>query len=370
MQKKLFPIIIILLILGIYFYTHSANISAVRKKDKSATVAVSAEKIVQKNVTAYFDTIGTVQPYTSVAVQSQVDGQIINVGFTEGQLVQKDQLLFTVDPRPFQIALQQAQANLAKDQAQLNNARLNLQRNEKLLKKGYVAAQDYDQLRANEEALAATVKADQAAVADAQLQLSYTQITAPISGRTGDILIKPGNLIKTAAGVTLVTINQIQPIYVSFTVPQHYLPAIQKTQAIAPLTVIAHISKQHKNEQGQLTFINNAIDTSTGTVQLKATFANDDQLLWPGQYVKIHLPIAAIKNALIIPAKALQTGQQGTYVFVIRDGKAYSKTVKTGPTVQEGVVIEQGLQVNDEVVTEGQFLLDNDTAVKIVPSKY
>ncbi len=363
MQKKvLFISALIILIISIFFYTHS---NPLKNKDKPQTITVSAQPVRQKNVTAYLDTIGTVEAYATVNLTSLVDGEILKIDFTEGQTVRQRQLLFVIDPRPFQIQLQQAQANVAKDQAQLKNAQLILQRYAKLIKQGYVAQQDYDQNRANADALAATVKADEAAIANAQLQLSYTQITAPISGRTGAALVTVGNLIKTAANTSLVTINQIQPIYVTFTAPQHYLHLIQTAQTAAPLTITAHIEKSAINEQGQLTFINNAIDTTTGTIQLKATFANTDQLLWPGQFVKVRLPLHQLNNALIVPNQAVQVGQQGTYVFAVRNHQAFIQPVKTGVQVQEGTVIETGLKPGDIVVTDGQFLLTDGASVNI-----
>jgi multidrug efflux system membrane fusion protein len=364
-QKKYQIILaIVIVLIGIFTYTHTSG-NFFSSKNKQQSVTVTAQQVIQKDVTIFIATIGTVEAYSTVNVKSQVDGQILKVGFTEGQIVQQGQLLFTIDPRPYQIALQQAQANLAKDQAQLTTAQLTLKRYAKLIKPGYVSQQDYDTYKANADALVATVKADQAAIANAQLQLSYTNITAPISGRAGDVLVEAGNLVKSTDGTVLVTINQINPINVTFTVPQQYLTSIQNQQAKAPLVVTAHLGK-HQTEQGQLTFINNAIDTTTGTIQLKATFVNTDQLLWPGQFVKLNLASASVKNALIVPNSAVQTGQKGTYVYIIRNGKAFYQSIKTGATVKEGTIIESGLKADDQVVVDGQFLLTDGTPVKAV----
>jgi len=366
MQRKYsFVIALIILIAGVFIYTHF-SFDFFKSKQNQQRITVSVQPVIQKDVTAYLDNIGTVEAYATVNVKSLVDGEILKVGFNEGQTVTQGQLLFAIDPRPYTIALQQAQANLAKDQAQLVNANLIIARYAKLLKSGYVSQQDYDADRANALALGATVKADTAAVANAQLQLSYTNITAPISGRTGDVLIKTGNIVKTAEGTTLVTINQIKPIYISFTIPQQYLAIVQKQQAQAPLQIKAHIDKTHQTETGRLIFINNTIDVTTGTVLLKANFTNNDLLLWPGQFVKVSLPIANIKNALIVPNTAVQTGQKGTYVFIIHNNKAFYQPVTTGVTVKEGTVITEGLKAGDQIVVDGQFLLTDGTPVKVI----
>ncbi len=370
MQKKsLLLIVFVILIASIFIYTHYLK-NLTSHKNEPQRVTVTTQRVLQKDATAYIETIGTVAAYSTVNIKSLVDGQLLKAGFTGGQFVQQGQLLFSIDPRPFQIALQQAQANLAKDKAQWLNAQLTLQRYKKLIKQGYVAQQDYDTNRANADALAATVKADEATIANTQLQLSYTNITASINGRTGDILIQPGNLVKTAEGATLVTINQINPIYINFTIAQQYLPLVQQQQTFKPLLITAYLDKANKSEQGQLTFINNTIDTTTGTVQLKATFANADHLLWPGQFVKINLPTISLKNALIIPTQAIQEGQKGSYVFVIRtDNKAYYQAIKAGPVIKEGTIIEQGLKAGDKVAIDTQFLLTDGTPVTAIPAK-
>lgn len=357
---------IVACLVGIYFITHIGGYIEAWRATKNARVEVSAAKVIQKDVTVKLQVIGNVTAYNTVGVKSQVDGQLIKVAFTEGDFVKQGQLLFQIDPRPFQAALAQAQATLAKDQANLNIANLAMQRNSKLLKGNYISAQDFDQLKANVAAAQGTVDADQAAVTAAQVNLDYTSISSPISGRTGNLLVDEGNLIKTASATNLVTINQINPIYVNFSVPQQYFENLIDLQSKGPITLNI-VLDNNVQENGQVTFIDNTIDTTTGTLLVKGTFANADERLWPGQFVTVNLPTTVLKNALVVPTQAVQTGQDGSYVYLVnKDDTVTYRVVKSGPQVAEGTVIVQGLNVGDQVITDGVSQLADGSAVKVV----
>jgi len=365
-MKKSTKIVLIVLgvLVAIYSYTHLSSYLAKRKtKNQGVTVAVSAVK--QQDVTVPLQTIGNVQAYTTVSVMSLVDGELLRVGFNQGDFVKKGQLLFVIDPRPFQAQLQKAQADLAKDQAQLENADLQLKRTNNLAKKGYLSQQDYDQLVTNKKSLAATVAADQSAIASAQLQLTYATITSPIDGRTGSLLVNAGNIVKSNSETALVTITQVTPIYIAFAVPEQYLAAILAEQRKHLITVQASVGADV--EQGQLTFIDNTVDATTGTIKLKATFANTNQRLWPGQFVTVTLPTATLYHALLVPSRAIQMGQSGSYVYVVQPDQTVTyRNVKVGPMVNNFTVITQGLKLHDQVVTDGQERLTEGAAIKIV----
>jgi multidrug efflux system membrane fusion protein len=353
--------------LGYAYY--SGYFSSFQKAPAAKTMAikVTAAKVAEENLPLPIGAIGTVQAYSTVSVQSMVAGQLLKVGFKEGDYVKKGQLLFLIDPRPFIAALDQSKANLAHDEANLENAELQVQRNAPLVKKGYIAQQDFDQLVANQKAAQATVDADKAAINTAQLQLAYTKIQSPINGHTGSLQVYPGNIIQVANGTALVTITQIEPIYVSFSVPQQYLAAIQTQNATAPIGVTANI--EGKTVQGKLSFIDNTVDTSTGTIQLKATFANTDHSLWPGEFVNVTLPTTILPNALIVPNNSIQAGQNGSYVYVINPNSTVTyQSIQTGPMVGNNTVVLKGLQAGQQVVLDGQLRLTNGSAVTVVPS--
>ena len=292
-------------------------------------------------------------------MKSQVGGVLTRVHFREGQDVSRGALLFTIDPRPFEAALKQAEANLAKDNAQLENARKEVQRYAELVKKGYVAQEQFDQITTNAAALEATVNAGQAMVENARLQLKYCYIYSPITGRTGNLIANEGNLIKANADTPMVVINQVQPIYVTFAVPEQDLSEIKKYMSQGKLGVEASISKEdEKPEQGVLTFIDNAVDLTTGTIKLKGTFANKGKRLWPGQFVTAVLTLTSQPDAIVVPSQAIQTGQKGQYVFVIKsDLTVEDRPVIAGRTRNNETIIEKGLQAGETVVTDGQLRL-------------
>lgn len=328
-------------------------------------VPVTAATVIQKTVPVQIRAIGNVEAYSTVSVKSQIDGVLTRVHFKEGQDVRKGDLLFTIDPRPYETALKQAEANLAKDTAQLENARVEVGRYEELVKKGYVAREQYDQIKTNAAALEATVNADKALVENAHVQLKYCYIYSPITGRTGYLVSNQGNLIKANADNPIVTINQIQPIYATFSVPEQYLSEIKKYMSSGKVRVDAVIAKEQP-EEGVLTFVDNAVDVNTGTIKLRATFSNKERHLWPGQFVDIVVTLTTQPNAVVVPSQAIQTGQSGQYVFVIKnDLTVESRPIIVGRSLDGETVIEKGLQSGEKVVTDGQLRLVPGTKVEI-----
>ncbi len=334
---------------------------------KKPSVPVSAAEAVQKTVPVQVRAVGNAEPYSTVSVKSQVGGILTRVHFREGQDVRKGDPLFSIDSRPYEAALRQAEANLAKDTAQLENARVEVRRYEELVRKGYVAQEQYDQIRTNAATLEAVVNAGKALVENARLQLQYCSIHSPLTGRTGNLMANQGNLIKANADTPMVTINQIQPVYVTFSVPEQYLGEIKKYMASGRLKVEVVIGKDEKYpEQGALTFVDNTVDTATGTIKLKATFANSDRRLWPGQFVDVTMTLTARPDATVVPSQAIQTGQKGSYVFVIKpDLTVESRPVVTGLTFEEETVIEKGIQPGERIVTDGQMRIFPGATVEV-----
>ena len=284
------------------------------KQPPPRVVPVVAETADRKNVPLQIKAIGNVEAYNTVAIKSQINGEISEVYFREGQDVKRGRMLFRIDPRPFESALRQAESALVRDRAQAANAQEDSKRYATLAGKGYVSVQEYDKARTNADALGAVVKADEAAVENARLQLEYTAIMSPIDGQTGAITIQKGNVVK-ANDVPLVTINQITPIYVTFSVPEQDLANIKRYQASGELHVEVSTPQGNKKPvKGALTFIDNKVNTTTGTIMLKATFANQDRALWPGQFVDVVLTLTTERDRVIVPTQAIQTGQQGQYV--------------------------------------------------------
>jgi multidrug efflux system membrane fusion protein len=330
-------------------------------------VPVTAGTVIQKTVPVQVRAIGNVEAYSTVAVKSQIGGVLTRVHFREGEYVNKGALLFTIDPRPYEAALKQAEANLAKDTAQLENARKEVRRYAELVKKGYVAQEQYDQISTNAASFEAIVNADMAVVENAHLQLKYCYIYSPITGRTGNLIADEGNLIKANADTAMVVINQVQPIYVTFSVPEQNLPEIKRYMAEGKLRVEAFLSKEDVNpEQGVLTFIDNAVDLATGTIEIKGTFANKEKRLWPGQFVSAVLTLTSQPDAIIVPSQSIQTGQKGQYVFVIKnDLTVEDRPVIVGRTLNSETVIDKGLQSGERVVTDGQLRLVPGAKVEV-----
>jgi multidrug efflux system membrane fusion protein len=329
-------------------------------------VPVVVSTVARKTVPVQVEAVGKVEPLSTVAVLARVGGELNQVHFTEGQEVQKGQVLFTIDPRPYQAALAQARAAVARDRAVAANSASDQKRYGDLVQKEYVTREQYDRIAAETASAQATVQADEAAVEAARLQLEYCTIRAPLSGRTGSLLVHQGNLVKANDAQPLVVINQIRPIYVTFSVPQAQLPEIEKYRSAGHLTVEAGPSEGGgAPQQGTLSFIDNQIDRATGTILLKATFPNDSRALWPGQFTKVRLTLAQQADAVVVPTQAVQTGQQGQYVYVVRpDQTVESRVVQVSRTVGGDTVVSAGLTPGETVVTDGQLRLAPGVKVK------
>lgn len=348
-------------------------LTACSKKDPRAsapreaapvTVAAAARQDVPLEVRA----IGHVEPYTTVSLKARVGGEVTRVGFREGQDVKKGDLLFQIDPRPYQAALAQAQAQLERDRAIARNAEEDVKRYTELVQKDYVTREQYDAARSNAAATLASAKADEAAVQNARLQLSYCTVTAPISARTGSVLVNLGNMVKGNDDKPLVVLNQIQPVYASFSVPESSLAQIrQRARPGQKLKVTASVSGNPSNVQtGELTFVDNTVDPATGTIVLKATFPNQNEVLWPGEYVDVVLRLATEPNAIVVPAQAVQTGQSGQYVWVVKsDLTVESRPVTVSRTQGPLAIVAKGLQPGERVVTDGQLRLAPGARVEI-----
>lgn len=325
------------------------------------TVAVAERRMVPFELAA----TGTVEPIQTVAVQAQISGVLQRVAFREGEEVKRGQVLFQLDARPYRAALEQATAILARDRAQAANAAQEAQRYQSLVEKEYVTSQQYEQVRTNAAASQATLAGSQAAVDQARLNLQYATIRAPISGRTGSLLIREGNLVRANSSEPLVKINQLRPILVRFAVPAVNLPLIQAHLG-KKLVVRAEPSGGGDPSEGTLTFVDNAVDTSTGTILLKGRFPNDDGSLWPGGFVNVRLELFVEPNALVIPAAAVVDGQQGSFVFVIQpDSSASTKAVTVSRTAGDLAIISGDVQPGDRVVVDGQLRLRQGSKVQI-----
>ncbi len=336
-----------------------AGCSEKKPQAMPSRVPVTVADVVQKTVPVQVQVIGNVEAYSTVGVKPQITGEIIGVHFTEGQDVQKGQLLFTFDPRPFQADVERAEATLAQDEAKAKNAQVEAHRYSKLVDAGVVAKEQAEQIQTNYDALVATVKADRAALDYYKVQLVYTKIYSPMTGRSGNLMLHRGNVVKANPDNPMVTITQVNPIYVDFAVPQQFLPEIKRYSAKGKLKVTAVLQGQEdRPETGTLSFIDNNVDLTTGTIKLKGTFANAERRLWPGQFVNVALTLTEQPNAVLVPTQAIQTGQHGTYVFVVKpDLSAESRPVKVERNFENQAVIASGLQPGEKVVTDGQIRL-------------
>jgi membrane fusion protein, multidrug efflux system len=357
-------------VLGIATLVSACSHKPDEKLAAPACVSVTASVVVQKDVPIQVQTIGNVEAYSTVTVKTRVEGELSSVCFKEGQEVKKGDLLFIIDPRPFKSLINQFEANLSRDRAQLKKAEMDVHRYEELSKNGVVSQQEYDQYRTNFEAIGATVKADEAAVVNAKLQLGYCSIRSPINGRIGRLMVNQGNMVK-ANDTVLVTINQTKPIYVTFALPEQELSEIRKYMNQRNLRIEAIVPKNEMNPAvGELTFLNNEVNVLTGTILLKAIFANEDEFLWPKQFVTVAIIYTTQHNALVIPSPSIQTGQEGRYVYVIKpDLTVESRPVATGNTINQETVITSGLQPGEKVVTEGQLRLVPGSKVEIKNDK-
>jgi membrane fusion protein, multidrug efflux system len=314
--------------------------------------------------------IGTVQSIATVMIRSRMDGEIAKVHFEEGQEVKEGDILFTLDDRAVRAQLQQAEANLERDRAQLERNRLEVTRQTELKNRGVASAQKLEDTVTSVAVTEATVRASEATAENARVNLNYTTIRAPITGRTGSIALKRGNVVKaidTAAAVPLVTITQLRPIYVALTVPERYLSDLRAAMAAGPVPVSATVPNQPKTPiEGTLTFIENQVDAATGTISIKARFANDDDRLWPGQFVNVTVTLGVQADTVVVPSAAIQVGPNGPYVFVIRpDSTVELRLVKPDRIVGDKTVVAEGIAAGERVVVDGQLRLGNGTRVTV-----
>jgi len=332
----------------------------------SMTVPVTVAGATQQTVPVEVRVIGNVEAYSTVTVRSQIDGEVDRVYFQEGRDVNAGDLLFTVDSRPYQARLKQAEATLARDIAQARNAQAQAERSTQLFQAGIVSKDQYDQFQTNADALEASVRADRAAVESAKVDLGYCTVRSPIAGRTGNLMVHPGNVVK-ANDTSLVVINQITPVYVDFSVPEQHLADIKKYQTRGKLRVRAMIPRDEQHPaEGALTFVNNTVDPATGTILLKGTFANPDRRLWPGQFVNVVLTLTSRPKLVVVPNQAVQAGQTGQYVFKVKpDLTVAIAPVVPGATVGGLTVIEKGLEPGEKVVTDGQLMLFPGAKVQV-----
>jgi len=330
-------------------------------------VPVEIARVIKKTVPERLAAVGTVEAINTVAMKSRVDGELLDSRVKDGEFVQQGQLLFKIDPRPAQAALAQADAALAKDAAARDLALAQVNRYEPVARKGFISADQMQQYRTAYSAAAASVKVDQANVEAAKLTLGFTDIHAPLAGRAGLILVQPGNLIKANDPQPLLTINQLTPIYVNFALPGQYVERVRAAQARGVLDVSATGQSLAKPQSGKLAFVDNAVDPTTNTVKLRASFANADEALWPGQFVSIALTLDADAEALVVPDVAIKDGPNGSYVFVVKpDGRAEQRTVSIVRSVDGESMIASGLALGESVVTDGQSRLIDGAKVKPV----
>jgi len=373
-RKKLIVIVscvvVVAVIWGVRHYRASAATAAAAKA-RSAVIEVPVVEgtVQQKDVPIYLDGLGTVQAFNTVTIHVRVDGELKKVAFVEGQDVRAGDLLAQIDPDPFQTALEQAIAKKGQDEAQLANAQLDLKRDADLYQQKIATQQTYDTQKALVDQFAATVKADEAAIDSAKVQLNYTTVTSPLDGRTGIRQVDQGNIVHAADVNGLVVVTQLKPISLIFTLPEQTLGQIQKEGSLSDITVLA-VDRDNSTQlgEGKLAVIDNQIDTTTGTIHLKATFPNDDLRLWPGQFVNARLLLTTRKGGLVVAASAVQRGPDGSYVFGIKDDNtAEVVPVKVAQIEKGEALIDQGLKPGQRVVTDGQYKLQVGSHVKATP---
>ena len=366
-------IAILLLAVGVALYLGTARGSipfltpAATPRPPPIPVPVSATVAQRQDVPIYLTGLGTVQAYNSVLVKSRVDGQIVKINFSEGKDVRTGDVLVEIDPRPYEAALSQAQANKLKDEAQLENARLDFERLSNLIKTNAVSKQQLDAARALLGQLDATVKADQAAIDMAQTQLDYTKIRSPIDGRAGTRLIDIGNVVRTTDTGGIVTINQLNPIFVNFALPADSLPPVRARLKQGDVPVTAQDSNLVDLATGTLSVIDNQVNAATGTVTYKATFANGDEVLWPGQFVNVRVELEVRRDVLALPVRTVQQGPDGPFVFVVGSTRVVDKrSIKVGLLNKTTAIVDAGLQPGEIVVTDGQYRIQKGAQVDIL----
>lgn len=389
----LYPLLGGALILVLLVFQTACSSSGQGQPKPAAAVPVTVTKVVAKQMPVDINAIGNVQTVVGVSIRPQVTGRVLKVNFKEGDYVKKGELLFTLDSRPFDEAVKEAQASLqhdisgvaqaqavlAKDTAQAKYAATEADRYDVLMKEGVVSKEQAEQFKANADAYAATLKADgssietaraqvrqsQAAVDNAKVQLSYCQLRSPMDGRTGSSIVTEGNLVSTSDSTPLVTIDQVSPIYATFTVPEKYLPDVQKYASSAKLKVVAQLDA-NTSRVGTLSSFDNQVSQATGTLQLKASFQNDDNLLWPGRFVNIVLTLTNQPDAIVVPTQSVQTSQQGQFIYVVKaDQTVEMRKIVLDRTVGDETVISSGLGAGETVITDGQLRVTPGAKVQI-----
>jgi multidrug efflux system membrane fusion protein len=333
---------------------------------QTPTVPVSTANVTKQSVPLSIDVIGTVEAYSNVAVHAQITGELTSVGFKEGEDVTQGQVLFTLDRRPLESALQQAQANLARDTAQAANAKASAARYQDLLQKGIATKEQTDTASTSADALQATVNADKAAIDNATVQLQYATIKAPIPGRTGALMVHAGNLVRANDTTPMVIINQVAPIYVSFGIPEGQLPDLKKYIAAGTVHLRASATNETVASEGRITFIDNNVDATTGQIKIKGEFPNEDHRLWPGGFANVAVTLKNDPNAVVVPTTAVQSGQQGNYVFVVKADKTVElRTITLERQTADNTVVKDGLMPGETVVIDGQLRLVPGSRVSI-----
>ena len=352
---------------GAYF---SAKPDQVASQQESPAVPVSATPAILGEFPVVLTGLGNVQPYNTVLVRTRVDGQIIKIHFQEGQIVHEGDLLVEIDPRPFQAALDQAAAKKQQDQANLENAKRDLNRYQSLAKNDFATRQQLDTQTSTVAQGTAQIAADDAALENAQTQLSYTKVRAPLTGRTGFRLVDQGNIVNASSQTGIVSIAQVEPIAVVFTAPENTLPQITAGLKASPLDVKAYSSDGAQLlADGRLEVFNNEIDTASGTIRLKAAFDNKDHKLWPGLSVSTKLIVAIEKGVVLVPATAVQRGQNGLFAFVVGpDNKVEQRAIKVSQLTDQQAVVAEGIKPGEQVVTAGQYRLQANTLVRVTPA--
>ena len=351
--------------------TYFASDSRAREGRKSgkgpSAVPVTVARVVQETVPVRLRAIGNVEAFQNVALKARVDGQIIEVNFKEGAPVKKNEVLFRIDPRPYEAALRQAEANAARDRAAREHSAAQDKRYQELLQKNFISKDAYAQIRTNAETSSAVAKASQAALENARLNLEYCTIRSPLDGFVGKVLLQAGNLVKANDVNPLVVINQVRPIYVNFAVPEQELAEVRKRMAEGAIKVeVLPVDPAQAHPEGELIFIDNAVDATTGTIRMRAQFDNDDAVLWPGQFVNLSVRLYDQTNAIVIPNQAVQTGPEGQYVYVISDEmSAEVRRIGVLRTDGDRAIVEKGLKPGERVVTRGQLRLAPKVKVQI-----
>ena len=349
----------------VWWHRSGADVPQAAAQGPAPGIPVTAGTVAVEDVPVFLHGIGTVQAYNSVAIKSRVDGQIVQVAFKEGQNVKEGDLLFQIDPRGYQAALEQAQAAKQKDEANLVGAQADLERYEKLLTPGWQTRQSYDQQKAQVAQLQAAIKGDEAQINTAKINLGYTDIRSPIDGRLGARLVDKGNIVHANDNTALVMITELKPIFVSFTLPQETLDDVHEQNKQAPLLVRAYNGDGKKQlADGKLTLIDNMIDQSTGTIHLKARFDNDDERLWPGEFVSLRVILSTRRGVATVPQQTVQQGPNGHYAYVIKPDNTVERRAVEVASIQDGTaVITKGLAANERVVVDGQFRLTEGARV-------